>query len=163
MVDICAAIQNVGPHTAFDSVVALIAGDGVVARAANQGVVADPARNDIGIAIAGQSIAGQAADQVLKIADHIACGIAAGDNSGKQRNVDRNGRSGVAERIVIRAAIQRVSPGTAIDHVIACTAKQRVGNIAAKDGIAERRACDVLNGSAGNEIALRIAANADVG
>ena len=102
---------------------------GVVAAAAGDRIVAAAASELVGARIAGEGVAGAAADDVLDVGD--ASGAEAGGcgtADGPEINTHRAGRAGVVERVAARAAVDHVSAvaDDVPEGVVAAAAGERV-------------------------------------
>ena len=127
---------------------AITAADGVVAAAAFD--LVEPA-------IAGQQVAGFAAQQALEgqKLDGIARGVGARGCVGVQVDRQGGGSAEIAQRVDARAAVERVGACAALDDVIALVAEDLVGVRAAGQLVVKLRATQDL------ELADGILAGAD--
>ena len=99
----------------------------VVARATIEAVGAGSAFEGVVAAIAGERIGVRRAPDILEAADRVALGVTARYGPGSQIHRDPRVRIPVRQDVVARATVEAVGAGSAFEGVIAVPANEAVG------------------------------------
>ncbi|ACG77459.1 hypothetical protein PHZ_c1045 [Phenylobacterium zucineum HLK1] len=138
-VDARAAVQHVVAQAAGQEVVVGPARERVVPAGADQAVVPRAARDAVAPLVADQGVPERRADDMLDAGDRVLAdegrAVPALARPVGQAHAHRRGGGGVVDGVVPGAAVHRIRAGPADQPVVAAAALQRVGPVAAVQGV----------------------------